>query len=64
MIEAREKDIDQLQIQIQVEKASMEHEIESLIKQLKQQKVALDQHKVQVQAYKKVYGDFNIPVKD
>ena len=36
MIEAREKDIDQLQIQIQVEKASMEHEIESVTKQLKE----------------------------
>ena len=36
MIEAREKDIEQLQIQIQVEKASMEHEIESVTKQLKE----------------------------
>ena len=46
MIENREKEIEQMQIQIQVERASMEHEIESLRTTLRDQKTSLDQHKV------------------
>jgi len=42
----------------------LEHEVEQLAGTVKDQRQTLDQQKVQIQAFKKVYGDFNEPVKE